>query len=143
MAAFDDEFVPGSERSADDLRRIASYQRWLVTVVLGQLVLWLGFLALIVLGGHRLTDEAFQFPMIGTFILGGGGGYYVSRLALTLRGPVTAVILGPMTVIPAVGLIVMSRMNGYATTELRKHGVKVGMFGASQADINKPPLALR
>jgi hypothetical protein len=37
------------------------------------------------------------------------------------------------------GLLVIVLVNGYATSELRKNGVKVGAFGASSADIADRP----
>ena len=37
------------------------------------------------------------------------------------------------------GLIVLTLVNGYATNELKKHGVKVGVFGANLASVDERP----
>jgi hypothetical protein len=37
------------------------------------------------------------------------------------------------------GLIILTLVNGYATTELKKHGVAVGVFGASLDAVEDRP----
>ncbi|QJW95488.1 hypothetical protein [Frigoriglobus tundricola] len=133
MAAWDDPDWPGA-RSADGLKRIARYQRWLIAVVLAQLALWLGFIALTLLNSGRAPG--IDFPGVLTLILGGVGGVFVFLLAWELRGAFAAVVFGLATLVPCIGLIVLTLVNGYASTELRKHGVKVGVFGAGLADID-------
>ncbi len=137
MAAWDEPDRPGAERSADALRRIVRYQRWLIAVVLAQLALWLGFIALAFLGNGR--TPAMPFPVVLTFILGGVGGVFVFLLSWELRGPFAAVVFGLATFVPCMGLVVLTLVNGYASTELRKHGVKVGLFGASLAAVDERP----
>lgn len=126
------------ERSADELRRIVRYQRWLVAVVLAQLALWVGFIALTALSGGR-GDGGVRFAMTLTFILGGVGGVFVFLLSYSLRGAFAAVVFGLATVVPCMGLIILTLVNGYASAELKKHGVKVGLFGASLEDVDKRP----
>ncbi len=138
MAA-DDEFGRPGERSADELKRIIRYQRWLIAVVLAQLALWLGFIALTAMGRGRINDDAMNFPIVLTFILGGVGGIFVFLLSWELRGAFAAVVFGLATVIPCMGLIILTLVNGYASTELKKHGVKVGVFGASVSDVDERP----
>jgi hypothetical protein len=144
MPAFDDEHGWAPERPADELLRIARYQRWLVAVVLAQLVLWAGFIALMVLGSREpdggRAGAAVRFPIMLTLILGGVGGIYVFLLCWELRrGGFVALMLGAATVVPVLGLLVLTLVNGYATTELRKHGIPVGAFGASPTDITNRP----
>lgn len=136
MTADGDEFGP-AERSVDDLKRIARYQRWLIAVVLAQLALWGGFVALIALGGPG--DARPQLPVVLTFILGGVGAVFVFLLAWELRGPFVAVALGLATVLPCMGLFVLTLVSGYASAELKRHGVKVGIFGTAPADIDERP----
>jgi hypothetical protein len=138
MAAWDEFDGPGAGRSADELKRIVRYQRWLIAVVLGQLALWLGFIALSVIGRSNPAD-ALSFPVVLTVILGGVGGVFVFLIAWELRGAFAAVVFGLATVVPCMGLIVLTLVNGYATTELKKHGVRVGVFGASLADVDERP----
>jgi hypothetical protein len=137
MAAWDEFDRSGAERSADELKRIIRYQRWLIAVVLAQLVLWLGFIALMVLGRGRGPD--LSFPAALTFILGCVGGIFVFLLSWELRGAFAAIVFGLATVVPCMGLIILTLVNGYATAELKKHGVKVGVFGASTADVHERP----
>jgi len=47
------------------------------------------------------------------------------------------VVFGLATVVPCLGLIVLTLVNGYATAELRSTWVKVGVFGANAADIDE------
>ena len=140
MAAWDEFDRPGAERSADGLKRIVRYQRWLIAVVLAQLALWGGFIALMALGGGLDLDDQMSFPVVLTFILGGVGGIFVFLLSWELRrGGFVALMLGLATLVPAMGLLVLTLVNGYASAELKKHGVKVGVFGASVADIDERP----
>ena len=137
MAGWDESDRPGAERPADALKRIVRYQRWLIAVVLAQLALWGGFIALTALSNGRMAD--IEFAVILTFILGGVGGIFVFLLSWELKGAFGAVVFGLATVVPCLGLIVLTLVNGYATAELRKHGVPVGVFGASLAAIDERP----
>ena len=78
-----------------------------------------------------------SFPVALTFILGVVGGIFVFLLSWELRGAFAALVFGFATVVPCMGLIILTLVNGYATTELRKYGIKVGTFGASAAAIDK------
>ena len=138
MPAWEDFDRPGSERSADSLRRIVRYQRWLIAVVLAQLALWGGYTALGALSGGDFAG-GMNFAVVLTFILGGVGGIFVFLLSWELRGAFAAVVLGLGTVVPCMGLIVLMLVNGYATNELKKNGVRVGVFGATLADIDDRP----
>ena len=138
MAAWDEFDRPEGGRTAEELRRIVRYQRWLVAVVLGQLALWLGFIALGLLGAG-FGGDAINFPAVLTLILGGVGGVFVFLTAWELRGAFAAVAFGLMTVVPCMGLMIIVLVNDYATKELKKHGVPVGIFGASLADIDDRP----
>jgi uncharacterized membrane protein len=136
MAAWEDFDRPVGERSADELKRIVRYQRWLLAVVLAQLALWGGFIAVMVLGGG---GTGLDFPVALTFLLGAVGGVFVFLLSWELRGALAAVVFGAATVIPCLGLLVLTIVNGYATAELRKHGLKVGLFGASGTALDERP----
>ena len=137
MAAWDEFDRPSYERPIEGLKRVARYQRWLIAVVLAQLALWAGFIALTILGRGREPDM--QFPVVLTLILGAVGGIFVFLLSWELRGAFAALVFGLATVVPCMGLLILTMVSGYATTELRKHGVKVGVFGASFAAIDERP----
>jgi hypothetical protein len=125
------------KRSPNDLRRIARYQRWLIAVVLAQMALWGGFLALTIHGNSPVLDSA--LPRMLLLILGSVGGIYVFLLTWELRDGVIAIVFGFATVIPFMGILVMILANTYASEELRKYGIPVGIFGANDDDIANPP----
>jgi ABC-type spermidine/putrescine transport system permease subunit II len=135
MAVYDDFDAP-AERSTEELKRIARYQSWLIAVVLAQLALWGGFIALMMLNKGRFNDRSLNFPIILTFILGAVGGIYVFMLSWELRGGFAAIVFGLATILPCMGLLILTLVNGYATAELRKHGIAVGVFGASPSDVD-------
>lgn len=140
MAAWEDFDRPDAERAPDSLRRIVRYQRWLIAVVLAQLALWGGYVVLGLLGRGNFGGGV-GFPVVLTFILGAVGGIFVFLLSWELRGTFAAVVFGLGTVVPCMGLFVLMLVNGYATNELKKNGVRVGVFGATLADIDdRPPL---
>ncbi|MBN9122447.1 MAG: hypothetical protein J0I06_25440 [Planctomycetes bacterium] len=137
MAGWDEFDRPAGERSPDELKRIVRYQRWLVAVVLAQLVLWAGYVGLLVVSGPRRPDM--DFPAALTLVLGAVGGIFVFLTSWELRGAFAAVVFGLATVVPCMGLLILALVYGYATTELRKNGVKVGLFGASLAAVDERP----
>lgn len=141
-AGWDEFDRSAGQRSAEGLRRIARYQRWVIAVVLGQLALWAGYVGLMILGGldpMRGRPPSPDFAMSLTLILGAVGGVFVFLLSWEVRGPFAALAFGPATLVPCLGLLILTMVNGYASTELKKHGVKVGVFGANQADIRDRP----
>src|SRR5437879_1154439 len=107
MAAWDDSDQADGKRSPDALRRIVRYQRWLIAVVLAQLALWGGY---IVLGSFHSGEfaAATSLPMALTFILGGVGGVFVFLLAWEIRGAFAAILFGFATVIPCMGLLILT-----------------------------------
>jgi hypothetical protein len=121
-------------RSADELRRIARYQRWAIAIVIGQLVLWLGFFALAAIRGN-VVFQAERVPIFLTFVLGGVGGVFVFLLYWSLRGPFAALIMGLGCVLPCLGLFVLLAASSTATAALRTHGIPVGLLGAKDNDI--------
>jgi hypothetical protein len=141
MAEPDDEFdrpFHHPERDLDRLRRIIRYQRWMIAVVLAQLVLWFGFIVLTTLR-HDMGREPIRFPIFLTLILNGVGALFVFLMLLELRGAFSAVTLALAALFPCVGLLVITMVNSYATTELKRNGVNVGLFGASLADLEDRP----
>lgn len=137
MASWDEPDRARGERSPDALRRIVGYQRWLIAVVLAQLALWLGVVALTAAAGGRGNE--LRFPVTLTLVLGAVGGIFVFLLSCEIRGAFAAVVFGLATVVPCMGLVILTLVNSYASAELKKHGVKVGLFGASSADVKDRP----
>lgn len=139
--AFDDESDHPFDRPEYDperLRRLARYQRWLIAVVLAQLVVWFGFVVVLI-SSRNLDGGAIRVPIVLTFVLNVVGAIHVFLASWELRGAVAAVGFGLATLFPFLGLLIITMVNGQATTELKKHGVYVGIFGASAADIVDRP----
>jgi hypothetical protein len=135
MSEFDPDTPP---RTADELRRVAQYQRWLAAVLLTQLVLW-GVVAAL----HGLDlwlvplAAGVRFPMILSVILGGVGAVYVLLLYWVIRGPVLAVVMAAGCVLPLIGVLVILSVNATAINVLRSHGVRVRFFqGAIEGDLD-------
>jgi len=126
-------------RPADQLRRIARYQRWVVALILAQLALWVGYVLLTLFRGDSV-GAGLGFPVTLTFILGGAGGIYTFLLYWTVRGPFAAVVMGLGAVPPCLGLLVLVAANAAATAVLKANGVPVLMFGgAIESDIDDEP----
>jgi hypothetical protein len=136
MADLTDDDVP--RRPAEELRRIARYQRWVVAVILAEVALWVGFIAISWLRDSPFND-GLRIPIVFSFILGGVGGIFTFLLYWTVRGPLAAMLHGLTAVPPALGTLVLLLANTTATTVLKNHGVRVGIFGAFEADIPDDP----
>ena len=55
--------------------------------------------------------------------------------AYRLKGTTSAVIVGVLSLIPLVGLITLLVVNGWASKELKKSGFRIGLLGASPAQV--------
>lgn len=121
-------------RPAEQLRRIARYQRWVVAILLAELALWVGFLVIGAIRGAPISG-GLRFPTILTFILGGVGAIYTFLLYWTARGPFMAAMMGLAAVPPCLGTLVLLLANTTATKVLKDHGIRTGLFGAFEADI--------
>lgn len=132
MPDFTDDETP--RRPAEELRRVARYQRWVIAVILAEIALWVGFISISWLRDSPF-NEGLRIPIVFSFILGGVGGIFTFLLYWTVRGPLAAMLHGLAAVPPALGTLVLLLANTTATTILKDHGVRVGIFGAFEADI--------
>ena len=123
-----------ARRPADELRRIARYQRWVVAVLLAELALWVGYLVIGAVRGEPLAI-GMRFPIVLTLILGGVGGVYTFLIYWTIRGPFLAIVMGLAALPPALGTIVLLLANTTVTRILSDHGIRAGLLGAFEADI--------
>jgi hypothetical protein len=124
----------------DDLRRVASYQRWVIACVLTQITMWLGLLVIATVDGANVLDGArvgTDLPRFLTWLLGVGGGMYAFLIYWSLGSPVRAVLMGLACVPPLLGLLALTAVNGAATRALNDSGVKVGLFGADLNEIRE------
>ena len=123
-------------RPADELRRIARYQRWVIAIMLAQAALWVGYLLLSYARGEN-PREGLGLPVRLTFLLGGVGGIFTFLLYWTLRGPFLALVMGLAAVPPCFGMLVMVVASAKATEVLKQNGVRVAkFFGAFDGDIH-------
>ena len=129
-----DEFdrAPG-ERSSEELKRIVRYQRWLIGLVLAQLALWAWWGVLSVTGAGRGPNEGARI-LLGAVVLAAGA--FVFMLESTLNGVAAGLFGGLLSLIPGLGLLFQVMANQAATTDLKKHGLTVGAFGASPAEVD-------
>jgi len=128
MSDFDDE--DSQRRPGKELRHIARCQRWVVAVILAELVLWGGYL-LLSLNSRRSFYNGAGFPVFLTVILGCVGSVFLFQIYKANRDPVTGTILTLTTLIPGIGFFALVVANSSATRTLRENGVKVGFFGAN------------
>src|SRR5689334_3924872 len=105
---FDRDEAP--RRPADDLRRLARYQRWIVGVVLAQVALWIGFLMLSLVRGHGIGD-GMGFPLTLTAALGLAGGAFAFLIYSTVRNPVIGLVMGAACVPPFLGVLALVVVN--------------------------------
>src|SRR6476661_1207590 len=131
MPDFDDL---SPRRPAAQLRRIARYQRWVVSILLAELALWVGYLVIGAVRGAPIY-AGLRFPTILSLILGGVGGIYTFLLYWTVRGPFVAMMMGIAAVPPVLVSIVLLLANTTATTVLKDQGIRTSLFGTFESDI--------
>lgn len=62
--------------------------------------------------------------------------FFIYKLAAALRSSVAWLYI-VLAFIPLVGLLALLRLNGKATKALSSAGIKVGLMGAKQADLDR------
>jgi hypothetical protein len=111
----------------EDLRSVAKYQK-------GILVCILLYLVAVVLQ-FVLPPEALPILIVGVVLLLLAGTIFVFLLAMKVYGQGVGILLGILALIPLIGLIVLLRVNGKATSVLQQNGVKVGLLGADLSKV--------
>ncbi|MEI6654184.1 MAG: hypothetical protein WCP45_05395 [Verrucomicrobiota bacterium] len=83
------------------------------------------------------TGSTLAPMLLGIYILGViiFGAVAIYRLTAILKGHIVAVIYMLGLLIPLLGLLLLLSINGRATKELRKAGIKVGLMGANVESI--------
>lgn len=137
---------PRRSHAAADLRRIAWYQKFLILCMLGQLFVWLGYIAwfLLAFGGPPAGRAQRDFdPIVVVFaltgLLGVVGAIFVVLLGTKISGTAIGVVLGLLTLVPCLSLIIIVIANAQATGVLQRNGVRVGLIGARMGDIADLP----
>ena len=121
--------IPRTAADLQRLHRIAVSQRRVMLCVLG----YMGLVVFSMLfGGPEFTVIFFGIAAILIVI---AGLVSVVQLAYRLKGTTSAVIVGVLSLIPLVGLITLLVFNGWASKELKKSGFRIGLLGASPAQV--------
>jgi hypothetical protein len=124
-----DGLPPASPAGVDlvALRRIATYQRFIILAILAQIVGAIAFASM---------PPALQLLGRIIFVLIGIGSAVASvLLANALYGVVVAVFCTLLMFIPLVNLLTLLVLSQGATSRVRKAGYKVGFLGAKPDDI--------
>lgn len=111
----------------EDLRSVATYQRYIMLCIL----VYLGA----VIGQFAVPQEVRLFIALGVLAVGLAGTVFVFLLSTKVYGTVQGIIFAIFTLIPCIGLIVLLIINSKATNILKANGIKVGLLGANPADI--------
>jgi hypothetical protein len=135
-----------------ELKRIASYQRWVIACVLAQITMWFGILVLSIAGDEWVEMD---IPILLTCILGVIGGLFALLIYWIIRDPFWASVMSLAVIVPAVGLyslhnhnwvsvvlpalslLALTVVNSTTTQILSRNGVKIGMFGADVNEIKE------
>lgn len=126
--------------SASEIREIAKWQKWILRIVVANILIMLGVVMIAAASGN---------PEQGVGVAAGGliqvtscalsivAIFLIFRLARALRQ--IPWIYAIAAIFPCIGLISLLVLNHFATTTLRAHGVKVGLLGANEADLAHLP----
>jgi hypothetical protein len=138
--------VPETQPDPDrgKLREVALRQRAVTSCLLVYLIVGVARISLLPNPGNPPNPKDGPGPIILILIVGLltlaviiTTAVMVFRLAITIYGTGTGVLMGILTLIPILGLVSLLIVNGKATGILRSHGIKVGFMGAARAQI--PP----
>lgn len=118
-----------------DIRYIARRQKIIIGCILVYfLVIVTNIFLRVIDSPDPLTHRIVSFGMLGValLLLGNMIVALVSAfgLAIRLKGTALGILLGILLLFPCINLLVLLVINGQATSELRKAGVKVGFWGA-------------
>ncbi|MFM9960318.1 MAG: hypothetical protein ACKV2Q_03735 [Planctomycetaceae bacterium] len=122
-----DKSRSGGDKSSEDLRAIAKFQKGILVCILAEILL----LVLSGAAGQRM-GPVFAFGFLAASVT---ATVFVFLLAMKIYSTGIGVLLGILTLVPCLGLIVLLIVNGNATGVLQKHGIKVGLLGAKLSDI--------
>lgn len=111
----------------EDLRSVATYQRWLLLCIL----VYLGG----AIGRFAVPPEIQILVIVPAIIAALVGTVFVFLLSTKVYGTLQGVLLAILTLVPCLGLIVLLMINSKATNVLKANGIKVGLLGANPANV--------
>lgn len=133
---YDDLSTDVPRLPADDLRRVAGYQRWIIACILAQVALFFGLLLLQIFT-RRYRSGTEDLALFVTLLLGACGGLWVFLANMVLRNFLVASMMGAASLVPFLGILAMTAVNSVITRTLNAHGVEVGLFGADLDSIRE------
>jgi hypothetical protein len=131
---------PTSKFTREELHQIVRSQRGLIGLILVNLLVALAVVGPVILLGpeSRLAAIIVLLARVIALILGLIAVFFIFRMAKALRK--TAWVYALAAFFPCIGLVTLLLVNHYATQTLRANGVRVGLLGARQCDLeNIPP----
>jgi hypothetical protein len=124
--------TPG-RMSRDDLKKIAAYQTHMLAALI-PLVLLQGIIGR-VFDYQGRSDVKVILLVLASLALSTVWAALIFRLARKLYGPSWGAIYAIFSFIPCLGLLAVVSVNMEASHVLKKHGIRVGLFGADTSDI--------
>ena len=120
--------------SREDLRRVAEYQKGIISCILLQFL----FYILIPVLGAALGPYGglgSVIALLGLLVVAIAGAVFVFMLAIKVYGIGLGIAFAIGSFFPCLGLILLLVINGKATSILQQNGIKVGFLGANPAAI--------
>lgn len=123
------------------LRGVARWQRRLLLAFLAMLSLYIGAIVFMNLwssvpsgmGGVMRGVLSVGFVVSGVVVI-----VYAAMLNVAMGRNIVMVVIGSLLmVVPLIGLLLLALTSSRATELLKKHGVKVGLLGASASEIER------
>ncbi len=121
------------DRPDVELVAIARYQKWLIRVILLQILIAAGWVTAAI-----LTDQMDGPSAPPIMVFGGVATLTFSLVTLGVAFALTSKLHGQTTTLGLCRLFLgggVLAVNGRATTELRRNGIRVGLLGARRADL--------
>ncbi|AMV25598.1 hypothetical protein VT84_14470 [Gemmata sp. SH-PL17] len=126
------------DRPDVELVAIARYQKWLIRVILLQILIAAGWVTAAILTDQMDGPSAppiVVFGIVAAVILSLVALGVMIALASMLYSRTTAVALGLCQFLVGGGTILLCVVNVRATAELRRNGIRVGLLGARRSDL--------
>ncbi|MHB1458273.1 MAG: hypothetical protein ACYC0V_15290 [Armatimonadota bacterium] len=136
--------------SSNDLFNVAKWQKYIILLVLLQLVTAAGFVMMSMMSSgvqqgapvNAVFGVITIIYLIFRFVVAGLSIYGIIMLTTALRKPTGTLVLYIILIVigmflPLIGLIVLLMLNSQATNLLRSNNVNVGFMGVEKADLER------
>ena len=110
-----------------ELKRIASYQRGVISCILVQILAYMAY------GSLKANLALAGVASLVVIIAVVSGVVYAVLLATRVYSTGAGIAMGLLALVPCLGLVMLLIINQAATRKLTENGIKVGFFGASMS----------